>query len=117
MPFDLSITAVGGSNPGWSIHDPRWLEGTFPESLRPYIREISDGAYRDRFTLITREELRAWHRAAVPSAFDGLYAYPDWRAALEPKIERLEALLREPPSRSTPFFFMVRWAEWESGLG
>ena len=114
MPFDLSITAVQAKEP-WRLDDPRWLEGSFPETLRPFIREISDGSYRDRFVLITRNELAAWHAAAVPTAFSGIYRYEGWRKALEPKIEQLETLLKTRGSNSAPFF-MVLWAEWESGL-
>jgi len=115
MPFDLSISATEVLR-GWRLDDPRWLCGKFPAELLPYIREINEDGYRDRFILITRDELAAWHTAALPTAFEGPYSYPGWRRVLEPKIEKLEELLGARPGRTILRFFLVKWAEWESGL-
>jgi len=119
MPFDLKIAAVAReSGRPWVLDNPTWLDSAgLPEYLRPYLREVSDGSYRDQFILITRDELAAWHKATVGQAYDGVPASGDWRKAIEDKVAEVERMLAEGLSLETPFFFMVLWAEWESGLG
>jgi hypothetical protein len=116
MPFGFSIQAVAKEGqPGWRIGEPDWLlRGERPSALKDYLREVSDGSYRDRFVLITRDELADWHRATVKHAYEGMDGA---RAYVAEKIDKMESMLAAGQQIHTPVYFMVLWDEWESGLG
>ena len=114
MPFSVAIRAVPytGQASWWIDTVDWWDSGTLRDD--PRFRPVSrTQGYRDFAGVLSREEVRVWHREQRPRAAAGVFAGEAWQAALKPKLEALDAAL---DADDGPEFFVVLVYEWESGL-